>query len=69
MLPRPTSHPLECAMKQVAELIRLLAVDEHGSTMVEYSIILVLIAAVCVAIVSAIGSHVEAGFANASAGL
>jgi len=56
-------------MKHFAELIRLLIVDESGSTMVEYSIILVLVAAVCFGLVSALGSHVEAGFANASAGL
>ena len=56
-------------MKQAAELVRSLTVDENGSTMVEYSIILVLVAAICVAIVSVLGGNVAAGFANASAGL
>jgi pilus assembly protein Flp/PilA len=41
--------------------------DDDGATMVEYGFLLMLIAAVCVAVVAALGTTVEAMYATASA--
>jgi len=56
-------------MRQIHQHIRLFINDENAATMVEYGIMLVLIAAVCVGIVTTLGPQVEAGFTSASAGI
>lgn len=49
-------------MKQIGMLVRSFTNDEAGATMVEYGIMLVMIAAVSIAIVIAIGQHVNDEF-------
>lgn len=56
-------------MARFSELIRSMAVDEEGATMVEYGIMVALIAAVCFGIITTIGTQVQTAFANASAGM
>ena len=56
-------------MRQIAQGIHAFIDDESGATMLEYAMMLVLIAAVCVGIVATIGPPVQAGFTNASAGI
>ena len=56
-------------MREIVRILRALISDESGATMVEYGIMLVLIAAVCIGIITTLGPHVEAGFASASAGI
>jgi len=43
--------------------------DEDGATMVEYGMMVALIAAVCVAIVATIGGQIQTAFTNASTGI
>ena len=42
--------------------IKTLLVDEEGATMVEYALMLALIAVVCIAIVTALGGRVKDTF-------
>ncbi len=56
-------------MKRLARLTRSIIIDEDGATLVEYGLMLALIAAVCAGIVATIGGPLQAGFANASAGM
>jgi len=50
-------------------VVRRALCDEHGATMVEYSVMLALIAAVCFAVVATLGTKVHDLFANLSAAL
>lgn len=43
--------------------------DESGATMVEYSIMVALVAAVCIAIVTTLGQKVSTLFSNTNAAL
>jgi len=43
--------------------------DEEGATMVEYALILALIAVVCIAVVTAFGTKVRNTFSSSSNGL
>ena len=56
-------------MTQFTKAVRSLITDDDGATMVEYGIMLVLIAAVCFGVITTLGGQIQAGFANASAGL
>lgn len=56
-------------MARFREIIRSIAGDEDGATMVEYGIMIALIAAVCVAIVTTIGGQIQTAFTNASTGI
>ncbi len=56
-------------MAQLAGAVRAMIADENGATMVEYGIMLALVAAVCFGIITTLGGQIQAGFANASAGL
>jgi Flp pilus assembly pilin Flp len=56
-------------MRQIAQRLRAAIDDESGATMVEYAMMVVLIAAVCFGIVAAIGATVPAEFTNTSAGI
>jgi pilus assembly protein Flp/PilA len=53
----------ETLMKKVILVIsRSPAMDEDGATMVEYSVMIALIAAVCIGIVTTLGTQVQAAF-------
>ena len=49
-------------MKKLAAGFRSFVKDEDGATMVEYGVMVALIAAVCVAIVTLLGANVKAAF-------
>ncbi|HEX6966776.1 MAG TPA: Flp family type IVb pilin [Gemmatimonadaceae bacterium] len=53
-------------MTRGAMWLRRFARDEAGATMTEYGIMLVLIAAVCIAIVTTIGGQVQQEFQGTS---
>ena len=56
-------------MVRFGELVRSMATDQEGATLVEYGILVALIAAVCIGIITTIGGQIQTGFANASAGM
>ncbi len=43
--------------------------DEEGATMVEYGVIVALIAAVCIAVVALIGTNINTAFTNVNSKL
>lgn len=43
--------------------------DEHGATMVEYGVMVALIAAVCIAVVSTLGQNVSNAFSTVNASI
>ena len=49
-------------MKRLAAGFRSFVKDEDGATMVEYGVMVALIAAVCVAVVTLLGGHVKDAF-------
>jgi len=51
-------------MKKFAGLVRNLFVREEGATMVEYGLMVALIAVVCIAAVTLLGTSVQAVFNN-----
>lgn len=53
-------------MARFSGLLRSMAVDEEGATMVEYGIMLALIAAVCVGIIATLGVQVQGLFDSAN---
>lgn len=53
-------------MRQLAIRVRELVFDETGAALVEYGMLLVLIALVCVVLVHALGTKVKNGFASAN---
>lgn len=53
-------------MKQIASSVRSFLHDEEGATMVEYGIMIALIAAVCVGIITTVGTQIQAAFTNTS---
>lgn len=53
-------------MKQIASSVRSFLHDEEGATMVEYGIMIALIAAVCVAIITTLGTQIQTAFTNTS---
>lgn len=46
--------------------LRRLALDEEGATMVEYGIMVALIAAVSIGIIAGLGTQVKTAFTNVS---
>ena len=44
--------------------IRTLISDESGATMVEYGIMVALIASVCIAVITTLGTSVNTAFSN-----
>lgn len=52
-------------LKKLMEVVR----DEEGATMVEYALMLALIAAVCIGVVTAIGNSSDAKFGEVDAAL
>jgi len=53
-------------MKKLAGGFRLFLTDEDGATMVEYGMMVALIAAVCVAIVTTLGGQINTAFTTVS---
>lgn len=56
-------------MSQLANLVRSFVKEEDGATMVEYGVMVALIAAVCVVIVTALGGQVSTAFQTVSTAL
>lgn len=52
-------------MNVIGKILR----DEHGATMVEYGIMVALIAAVCIAVVTTLGQNVSNAFSTVNASL
>lgn len=50
--------------KMVDSLKRLMRREEEGATMVEYGLMIALIAVVCIAVVIGIGKSLNIGFGN-----
>lgn len=68
-LERESSLARGTEMTKVASSIRGFFKEEEGATMVEYGIMIALIAAICVAIIATLGTQVKAGFTTTSAAL
>jgi len=57
------------SMKKLAGGFRSFVKDEDGATMVEYGIMIALIAAICVGIVTTLGTQIKAAFTTTSGAL
>ena len=53
-------------MSQLANLVRSFAKEEDGATMVEYGVMVALIAAVCIVIITTLGKQVNTAFTKTS---
>lgn len=53
-------------MSQLANLVRSFAKEEDGATMVEYGVMVALIAAVCIVIIGTLGTQVNTAFTTTS---
>jgi pilus assembly protein Flp/PilA len=53
-------------MSLLTNLVRSLAREEDGATMVEYGIMVALIAAVCIVIIGTLGGQVNTAFTTVS---
>jgi len=51
-------------MSHVITLVRHFVKNDDAATMVEYGIMLALIAAICIAAITTLGTNVLAGFTN-----
>lgn len=51
-------------MRRTWQVVRTLVEDESGATMVEYAIMIALIAAICVAVIKIIGEKTNNAFSN-----
>lgn len=49
--------------------LRNILADEQGATMVEYGVMVALIAAVCIAVVSTLGKNVSNAFSTVNASI
>jgi pilus assembly protein Flp/PilA len=56
-------------MTKIASIARSFVRDEDGATMIEYGLMVALIAVVCIAAVTALGTGANATFNGAAAGL
>lgn len=56
-------------MGSITRAVRAFVSDDSAATMVEYGIMVALIAGVCFGIITTLGGQVQAAFASASAGL
>lgn len=56
-------------MSQLVKLARSFLRNEDGATMVEYGVMVALIAAVCVAIVKTLGTSVNTAFTTTNTGI
>jgi len=53
-------------MKKLTGSFRSFLTDEDGATMVEYGIMVALIAAICVGVVTTLGTQIQTAFQNVS---
>ena len=53
-------------MKKLTASFRSFLTDEDGATMVEYGMMVALIAAVCVAVVATLGTQIQTAFQTVS---
>ena len=56
-------------MKHLATFASRFLREDDGATLVEYGLLVALIAAVCVVIIKSLGTKVNAGFTNVNAQL
>jgi pilus assembly protein Flp/PilA len=56
-------------MSRITMLVRHFVKNDDAATMVEYGIMLALIAAICVVTITTLGQNVLAGFQNTNAAL
>jgi pilus assembly protein Flp/PilA len=56
-------------MTKIASIARSFVRDEDGATMIEYGLMVALIAVVCIAAVTALGAGANNTFTSATAGL
>ncbi len=56
-------------MSRVATLVRKFASDESGATMVEYAVMVALIAAICIAVITTLGQKANNAFSTVNASL
>lgn len=56
-------------MSTLARITRNFVRDDSGATMVEYGVMVALIAAVCIAIISSLGTKVDTAFTTVDAKL
>jgi pilus assembly protein Flp/PilA len=56
-------------MTRFTNAVRRFANDESGATMVEYAIMVALIAAICIAVVKVIGTKSNTAFQNVNAAM
>lgn len=52
-------------MDRIASAVKAMFKDEEGATMVEYALMLALIAVVCIAVVTTLGNKTNATFNSA----
>lgn len=53
----------------MVNVLRNVLADDEGATMVEYGIMVALIAAVCIAVVTTLGHSVSSAFQNVNAAM
>lgn len=53
----------------MSQVLRNLLADEDGATMVEYGIMVALIAAICIAVVKTLGQNVSNAFSTVNASI
>jgi len=56
-------------MSSISMLVRHFVKNDEAATMVEYGIMLALIAAICVGVITTLGTKVLAGFTTTNAAL
>ena len=56
-------------MSRLKSAVRRFVSDESGATMVEYAIMIALIAAICIAVIKVIGNKTNNAFANVNSAL
>lgn len=56
-------------MSRVTTLVRKFASDESGATMVEYAVMVALIAAICIAVITTLGQKANNAFSTVNASL
>ena len=61
----PTTDQMR--MGTIEKKMRALALDEHGAALIEYGMLVLLVALLCVIALKAIGTKVASGFNSANA--
>jgi pilus assembly protein Flp/PilA len=56
-------------MKTVRKTVNRFLADDSGATMVEYAIMVALIAAICIAVIKVIGTKSNTAFENVNAAM